>query len=203
MSKMLPDLEKYFSELMPERNELLKGLEEQASREGIPIIGPMGARLLTILTKLSGGRRVLEVGTATGYSALHIAQGLAEDGSLLCLEHDHGRAAEARANFQWAGLEDRVQVLVGEAIDELAGLSGPFDLAFIDFEKSGYIRSLPHMQRLLRPGGLLVADNTGFTTAKDFNLALKESQEWLEANFLYYQPQHSPEYDGLVIAIRI
>ena len=203
MGKMVPELEKCFGALMPDRDDLLMELEAQAEREGIPIIGPIGARLLTVLTSLSGGRRVLEVGTATGYSALHIAKGLAHGGSLLCLERDAGRAAEARANFQRAGMEEVIQVLEGEALAGLAELSGPFDLAFIDFEKSLYIRSLPHLHRLLRPGGLLVADNTGFGAAQDFNQALKANPEWLEVNLLYYQPQHSPEYDGVALAIRL
>jgi predicted O-methyltransferase YrrM len=203
MSKMAPELKKCFSELTPERGDLLKGLEAQAAREGIPIVGPLVARLLTILTRLSGGRRVLELGTATGYSALHIAQGLADDGSLISLERDPGRAAEAKANFQRAGAEKRVQVLEGEAMQALAGLSGSFDLAFLDFEKTGYLNSLPHLHRLLRPGGLLVADNTGFAAAQDFNQALKDSPQWQEVNLLCYQPQHSPEYDGVALALRL
>lgn len=203
MSKMVTDLEKCFAALTPERDDLLRELEAQAEREGIPIIGPLGARLLAILTRLSGGRRVLELGTATGYSALHIAQGLADDGSLVSLERDTGRAVEARVNFQRAGVEKRVQVLEGEAMQALAGLSEPFDLAFLDFEKTEYLRSLPHLQRLLRPGGMLVADNTGFNAAQDFNQALKDSPQWLEVNLLCYQPQHSPEYDGVALALRL
>lgn len=203
MSKMLPDLEKCFSQLIPERNDLLKELEEQAGREGIPIVGPAVGRLLTILTKLSGGNRVLELGTATGYSALHIAQGLAPGGTLLSLEHSSDRAVEARTNFQRGGAQDRVEVLVSDAMQALEKIEGPFDLAFLDIDKAGYIETIPHLLRLLRPGGLLVADNTGFSDAQSFNQALRQSPQWLESNLLCYLPQHSPEYDGLAMAVRL
>jgi predicted O-methyltransferase YrrM len=203
MSMMAPDLEKCFSGLTPDRDELLKELEARAERENIPIVGPVVGRLLSILTRLAGGRRVLELGTATGYSALHIAQGLASDGSLVSLEHDPGRADEARANFQRAGVDSQIRVLAGDALGELENMTGPFDLVFIDIEKADYVRALPHLYRLLRPGGLLVADNTGFKDAQSFNLALKQSPQWLEINLLCYLPRHSPEYDGVGLALKI
>jgi caffeoyl-CoA O-methyltransferase len=203
MSKMLPDLEKYFEGLVPERSQLLEELEEQAEREGIPIVGPAVGRLLTILTKLSGGHRALELGTATGYSALFIVQGLAPGGTLVSLEHSPDIAAEARANFERAGAQDQIEVLVGDAMQALIDMEGNFDLAFLDIEKADYVRTLPHLQRLLRPGGLIVADNTGFNDAQPFNQALMQSPDWLETNLLCYLPQHSPVYDGLAMAIRI
>ncbi len=203
MSKMMPDLEDYFGGLLPERGDLLRELEAQAEREGIPIVGPLVGRLLAIMTRLSGGQRTLELGTATGYSALHIAQGLAPGGSLVSLEHSPDRAAEARNNFKRASVEKQIEVLVGDAMQELENMTGPFDLAFLDIEKADYVRTLPHLQRLLRPGGMLVADNTGFSDAQPFNQALKNSQDWLEVNLLCYLPRHSPEYDGVGIAIRL
>ena len=203
MSKMMPDLEGCFSGLLPERSQLLQDLEAQAEREDIKIVGPAVGRLLTILTKLSGGQRALELGTATGYSALHIAQGLAPEGRLSSLEHSQDRAAEARSNFLRAGVEKQVEVIVGDALQEIENLQGQFDLAFLDIDKADYVRALPHLHRLLRPGGLLVADNTGFSDAQPFNQALQTSPQWLEVNLLCYLPQHSPDYDGVGMAIRL
>jgi caffeoyl-CoA O-methyltransferase len=202
MSKIIADLEACFSELLPARGRLLLELEAEAERDAIPIVGPAVGRLLTILTRLSGGRRALELGTATGYSALFIAQGLAPDGMLLSLEHDPERAAAARANFQRAGVHQQIEVRLGEAMQELAKIEGPFDLAFLDIDKAAYGEALPHLQRLLRSGGLLLADNTGFDSAQPFNQALKQSPEWLEVNLLCYLPRHSPNYDGLALAIK-
>lgn len=203
MSKMMPDLENCFSALLPERGQLLQELEAQAEREDIKIVGPAVGRLLTILMTLSGGQRALELGTATGYSALHIAQGLAPGGQLISLEHSQGRAAEARANFARAGAQSQIEVLAGDALREIEKMEGQFDLAFLDIDKADYLRTLPHLHRLLRPGGLLVADNTGFSDAQPFNQALKTSPQWLEVNLLCYLPQHSPDYDGVGMAIRI
>ena len=203
MSKMMLDLESCFSALLPERSQLLQELEAQAEREDIKIVGPAVGRLLTILMTLSGGRRALELGTATGYSALHIAQGLTPEGQLISLEHSQDRAAEARANFARAGAQSQIEVLAGDALQEIEKMEGQFDLAFLDIDKADYLRTLPHLHRLLRPGGLLVADNTGFSDAQPFNQALKTSPQWLEVNLLCYLPQHSPDYDGVGLAIRL
>lgn len=203
MSKMMPDLENCFSALLPERSQLLQELEAQAEREDIKIVGPAVGRLLTILMTLSGGRRALELGTATGYSALHIAQGLAPGGQLISLEHSQDRAVEARANFARAGAQSQIEVLTGDALQEIEKMEGQFDLAFLDIDKADYLRTLPHLHRLLRPGGLLVADNTGFSDAQPFNQALQTSPQWMEVNLLCYLPQHSPKYDGVGMAIRL
>jgi len=199
---MTPDLERYFSGLMPERDDLLRELEAEAEMKDIPIVGPVVGRLLAILTRLSGGRRVLELGTATGYSGLFIAQGLAPGGMLVSLEHDTERAAAAKANFRRAGLENRIEVRVGEAMQEMEKMAGEFDLAFLDIGKADYAPALIHLRRLLRPGGILVADNTGFSDAQAFNQALRQDPEWLEVNLLCYLPWHSPEQDGLALALR-
>ncbi len=199
---MTPDLERYFSGLMPERDDLLRELEAEAEMKDIPIVGPVVGRLLAILTRLSGGRRVLELGTATGYSGLFIAQGLAPGGMLVSLEHDTERAAAAKANFRRAGLENRIEVRVGEAMQEMEKMAGEFDLAFLDIGKADYAPALIHLRRLLRPGGILVADNTGFSDAQAFNQALRQDPEWLEVNLLCYLPRHSPEQDGLALALR-
>jgi predicted O-methyltransferase YrrM len=119
----------------------------------------VSARLLRTLAVASGARRILEVGTAIGYSALWMAHALPEDGVLISLELDPDRAARARTNFERAGLSERISVIVGDASRYLHKVAGPFDLIFQDGAKSLYEPLLDRLVTLLRPAGLLVSDN--------------------------------------------
>jgi caffeoyl-CoA O-methyltransferase len=127
-------------------------------------ISPDEGAMLTMLARLLGARRALELGTFTGYSAICIARGLAGGGTLLACEIDEDRAATARGNFAAAGVADRIEVRVGPAQATLDALEDedaqPFDLVFIDADKTGYGGYYESSLRLLRPGGLIVIDNT-------------------------------------------
>jgi predicted O-methyltransferase YrrM len=204
MSVMMPDLEGYFRQFVPRRDELLQELEAEAAREHIPIVGPVVGELLFILARITGAARILELGTATGYSAIWLARGAKPGGSrVLTLEFDAAMAARARANLKRAGFSHRVEVREGEALAIMASLPGPFDLIFLDIDKESYLPSLDHCQRLLRPGGLLVADNIGFTGAADFNREIFGRRQFRAVHFLGFWPQHSPEHDGLCLALRM
>ncbi len=126
-------------------------------------ISPDQGALMTMLARLVGAERAIELGTFTGYSAICIARGLAEGGRLTACELDSDRAEAARANFAAAGVADRIDVLVGPAAESLAGLvadgSGTYDLAFIDADKESYGGYYEGCLELLRPGGLIVIDN--------------------------------------------
>jgi predicted O-methyltransferase YrrM len=110
-----------------------------------------------------GARRILEIGTLAGYSAIWLARALPAGGRLVTLELDPTHAGVARANLARAGLADRIDIRVGRAIDVLPGLAaegaGPFDLTFIDADKVGYTGYLEWAIRLSRPGSLILADN--------------------------------------------
>jgi caffeoyl-CoA O-methyltransferase len=123
------------------------------------MIDEVEGKLLTLLVAATGARRVLEVGTFTGYSALCMLESLPADGHLTTLELDVAHAARAAQNFELAGVGDRVTLLQGPAIDSLATLAGPFDFAFIDADKLGYPAYFDAVVPLMRPGGLIVADN--------------------------------------------
>lgn len=200
---MIPDLETYFHGLVPPRNELLRRLEKEADQERIPIVGPVVGELLFILARAMGVGRILELGTATGYSAIFLAQALEPDGRLLSLEVDPAMAGRAQGNIAAAGLSGRVDVRLGDAQTLLTTLEGPFDLIFMDIDKEGYLPALAPCHRLLRPGGLLVVDNTGFEGAADFNQALWKDRRWRAVNFLASLPQHSPYHDGLALAVKV
>ncbi len=130
---------------------------------GIPAIqvGPSEGRLLHLLLRLAGARKVVEVGTLVGYSAIHMARALAPGGHLWSIEFEPRHAELARANLAAAGLTDRATVLVGSARDVLPTLvpEAPFDAVFIDADKEAYDHygrwALDH----LRPGGLVLGDN--------------------------------------------
>jgi caffeoyl-CoA O-methyltransferase len=122
---------------------------------------PDEAALLTMLARLTGARRALEVGTFTGYGAISIARGLAGDGRLTCLELDEEYAATARRNLEDAGLTDRVEVVVGPALESLRAMPAEptYDFVFLDADKTGYPDYYDEIVPRLLPGGLLLIDN--------------------------------------------
>lgn len=203
MSKMIPDMEGYFRQFVPSRDSLLLQLEEEARQERIPIIGPVVAELLYILVRASRARRILELGTATGYSAIYLARACDElNGQVVTLENDAGMASRARANFEKAGLAHRIQVRVGDAVEEIAKMSKPFDFMFMDIDKEHYVTVMPYCARLLKSGALLVTDNVGFRAAEDFNRVISGNPQWRTVHLLSLLPFHSPEKDGLCLALR-
>ena len=128
---------------------------------GLPAIdvSPAHARLLQILARIAGARRILEIGTLGGYSTIHLARALPEGGRLVTLEAVPKHAEVARANLGRAGLTDRVEVIVGPALATLPSLDGPFDFIFIDADKESNAAYLAQALRLSRPGTVIVCDN--------------------------------------------
>ena len=122
---------------------------------------PDEAALLTMLARLTGARRALEVGTFTGYGAICIARGLADGGRLTCLELDAEYAAVARRNLEDAGVADRVEIVVGPALESLRAMPAEptFDYVFLDADKPGYPDYYEEIVPRLLPGGLLLIDN--------------------------------------------
>ena len=204
MSAMIPDLEAYFRGLVPPGDAVLLELEQEATLESIPIVGPVVGELLFVLARATGAARILELGTATGYSGIFLGRACAEiNGRVVSLEFDEAMAARARTNLARAGLADVVEVRVGEALDIMAALGETFDLIFLDIDKESYLPALSLSRRLLRSGGLLVADNTGFTGAADFNREILSHPAWRAVHLLSFLPRHSPEHDGLTLAVKV
>jgi caffeoyl-CoA O-methyltransferase len=163
---LTPELHDYVVRNGAREDEALAGVRERTAALGdiaVMQISPDQGALMTMLTRLAGARRAIELGTFTGYSAICIARGLTEGGKLLACELDAERAATARANFEEAGVADRVEILLGPAEQTLDRLIGegiePLDLAFIDADKVGYPEYYEACLVLLRPGGLIVLDN--------------------------------------------
>lgn len=157
------DLQAYLDGLVPKRDKVLARMEQEAHREGIPIVDAHEGQLLFMLVKIAGAKRILELGTATGYSGICMLRGT-DGGTLTTFEMDHDRAARARANFNEAGFGDRALVLEENAVDGLEKIDDRFDACFIDLLNS--FRSEEITRRVfemcverLEPGGLLMADN--------------------------------------------
>ncbi|MGH9324053.1 MAG: O-methyltransferase [Vicinamibacteria bacterium] len=157
-----PALERYAEEHSSEAGELLERLERE-TRETMKspqmLSGRTEGQLLRLLVASSSSKRVLEVGTFTGYSALMMASALPPDGELLTLEIDPRAAEVARRYFAESDDGSKIRLLMGKALDTLAGLSGPFDFAFLDADKENYPVYYERILELLRPGGVLAVDN--------------------------------------------
>ncbi len=166
MGVLLTRIDDYIENLFAPQDAALEAAVRESQRAGLPEIqvSPNEGRLLQLLAEVVGARHVLEIGTLGGYSAINLARGMAEVGTLISLEIDERHAKVARANIERAGLGGAVEIRVGDARELLAELAesggGPFDLVFIDADKQGYPEYLEWALRLSRPGSLILADNT-------------------------------------------
>ena len=157
-------LHTYLVEMGAREDDALAAIREETAAMGsiaIMQIAPDQGSFLTMLAQLLGARRAIELGTFTGYSAICIARGLAEGGRLIACELDPDYAELASANFERAGVAERIEVRIGPAAETLAAIERdePFDLAFIDADKERNPEYFEACLELLRPGGLVVIDN--------------------------------------------
>ena len=149
----------YLAASRPEPDPLLAEMEARGEEEGIPIVVPETGLLLHVLALARGARRIVEVGTAIGVSALYMARALPADGTIVSFEVDPERHAAARGYFVRAGLSDHADLRLQDARAGLAELEGPFDMAFIDGVKAQYSDYLDVLLPLLGPGAVLAVDN--------------------------------------------
>jgi predicted O-methyltransferase YrrM len=160
MGQIVPDaVERYLSELNHATDPILLDVARAGAEQDLPIVDAEVGALLRVLAHSVGAKRILEIGTAIGYSGIWLAGALPADGMLLTLESDPERVRVARANFERAGMAERVSVIAGDAQRMIAKVAGPFDLIFQDGSKTLYVPLLDTLVALLRPGGLLVTDN--------------------------------------------
>jgi predicted O-methyltransferase YrrM len=157
-------LQAYMEALLPERDSVLTALEREAERDSVPIVGPHEGVLLFLLARAAGARRVLELGTATGYSGLWLIRGAGQGASLVTVEQDAQRAARARRSFADGAPGVTVEVVEEDALAVLDRLGGPFDLVFNDLlnsfsSEADVERAFRRSVDLVPVGGLLLADN--------------------------------------------
>jgi caffeoyl-CoA O-methyltransferase len=200
----------YIASLFAAQDTTLSESLAEADREQLRRINISATegKLLQVLALAVGAKRILEIGTLGGYSGIHLARVLPEDGRLVTLEIDPHHAAVARRNFERAGVSHKVDIHLGPASETLQKLAGEaaFDVIFIDADKEGYPEYLRLSLPLLREGGLLLADNTlrGVLTSEDsgpkrYNAAAAELSE---LSTVVVPVLRQGGLDGLTVSVR-
>lgn len=152
-------LHQYLNKVTPVRTAVLKEMEELAKKEGFPIIGPLVGRFLYQLVKLTGARRVFEMGSGYGYSAMWFALALPAGGKVYCTEGDENNKVRALKFFKKTGLVSKLTFELGDAIEILKRQNGKFDIILNDIDKEDYPKALEVALSKLRKGGVLISDN--------------------------------------------
>ncbi len=194
----------YLNSLASENSPFLEKLEEEARSDFVPVVRKETQGLLKLLLAITCPREILEVGTAVGFSALLMEECNPVGCKVTTIESFPGRIPAARENFRRAGKQDVIELLEGDAAQVLGSLGGPYDFAFMDAAKGQYLGLLPEMDRLLRPGGILVSDNvlqggdileSRFAIARRNRTIHKRMREYL------YLLTHSDQWTTCVLPI--
>jgi len=193
-------IDDYLYRIAPPRDTLLERMEEYAETNSVPIIGPLVGRLLYNLAKISQSRKVLEIGTAIGYSGIWLARAVAPlKGSLTTIDMNPERVKIAKKNIAEAGLDRAVKVIEGSALDILPTLKESYDMIFLDSDKDVYPDAFKLSLPLLRRGGLFIADNAlwGGDVAKGGKS--KDTQAMIKFNRLVTE---SPGMSTVILPLR-
>jgi predicted O-methyltransferase YrrM len=160
-SQLWQDVDRYITDTLVQPDEALDAALAASDAAGLPPISvsPAHGKLLWLLARTLGAKRILEIGTLGGYSTLWLARGLVPGGRLITLEALEKHAAVARSNIDRAGLAKVVEIRVGQALATLPSVEGPFDLSFIDADKQNNAEYFSWALKLSRPGSLIVVDN--------------------------------------------
>ena len=158
-------VDQYVSDVLVGHDPALEEALAESSKAGLPAINvaPNQGKMLMLFARMLGARRILEIGTLGGYSTIWLARGLAPGGRVVTLEADAKHAEVARRNLDRAGVSDRVEIVLGKALETLPGIEaqggGPYDLFFIDADKASIPDYFQWSLKLSRPGSLIVVDN--------------------------------------------
>ena len=204
-----PEVEKYIYDLLPERDPVLKAIEEQAQKRDIPIVGPAVGRVLFQYARLINARKIFELGSAVGYSTVWWARGVGQGGDVFYTDGDQKKADEARGYFQRAEVENRIHIKVGDALELLSEQKQEFDIIFNDVDKEYYPRVLDLVSTRLRRGGLFITDNVlwygRITQADPKEESTRAIQQFNKR--LYAMPEFLttvlPLRDGLAVSMKL
>lgn len=211
------DVDDYLTSTLVAHDDALAASIASLAEEGLPEIevAPLSGKLLHLLARMTGARRVLEIGTLSAYSTIWLARALPSEGRVVSIEAEPHNAAVARRNLERAGVAERVEVREGRAADVLPALEGgePFDLVFIDADKESNTVYLDWAARLGRPGTVVVVDNvvrSGHVVETDAGaqvdgvragLAMLRDDPRFEATAL--QTLDRKGWDGIAIALLV
>jgi len=210
MNFLHPDIENYAQLHSSPESEVLKKLNRETHAKILRprmLSGHMQGKLLEMISCMMQPERILEIGTYTGYSAICMARGLKKNGKLFTIDHNPELEEFTRSFFLEAGLSDKIEYLIGEAVDILPTLKGPFDLAFIDADKENYKFYYEQVLERLKPGGVILADNvlwSGKVLSKDAANGDPEAEALIDFNEFIQQDKRVenlllPFRDGLTI----
>lgn len=149
----------YIQSLEQPESPVIEEIEKEALEAGVPIIRKETQSFLKTFLLMRKPGRILEVGTAVGFSAILMSRYMPQDGHITTIENYEKRIPVARENFKRAGQEERICLLEGDALEVMRTLEGPYDFIFMDAAKGQYIHYLPEVMRLLAPDGVLISDN--------------------------------------------
>lgn len=204
-----PQVVTYLRSFVPERDELLQEIERQAEADYIPILDLETAGFLRVFLQIARPQAILELGTAIGYSGIWMARNT--EAHVTTIERDLVRSAQARANFERAGLQERITLLEGDALELIEGL-GEFDLMFLDAAKGQYPRFLELIGPHLKPGGILLSDNVLFQglvsgepeVKHKLRTMINRLREYnrLLADHPQYETTFLPLGDGLAVSVK-
>ncbi len=203
-----PDQAEYLDQLLTQKDPLLAEMEAYAAEHRVPIADREVARFIEITARVTGARRALEIGMAIGYSVVHLARGMGEQGRIVTIDPSDEMISAATGYLQRAGLLDRVEIKRGKALEVMPHLDETFDLLFIDALKEEYSQYLDLGLPLLRKGGVVIVDNllwggrvaTGDTESS--TVALREFNPYF-INHPQLLAEVLPVGDGLGYAVRL
>jgi predicted O-methyltransferase YrrM len=201
-------VERYIYDILPERDEVVREMEDEARQRRIPIIGPAVARVLHQYALITGARRVFEMGSAIGYSTIWLARAVGEGGRVFYTDGSQKNADEARGYFERAGVADRIEILVGNSIDLIDSVEGEFDLIFNDVDKHQYPDAFRKAAPRVRRGGLFITDNvlwSGRVAREDSD---PDTEGVRELNRLLYSSSELyttilPIRDGIAVCLKL
>ncbi len=203
-----PDVESYIASLQPQPDPVLAGMEALAERRSFPIVGRHAGSLLAMLARLMDAHRVLELGSGYGYSALWFARAMPQDGRVVCTDLSRDNRDLALGYFRGAGVEAKIEFLVGDALEIARGQTGQFDIVFNDIDKEYYPDAVDIAVPLLRHGGLFITDNalwSGKVADADVKDATTESVRAFNRMVFSHTDLESvilPVRDGLAVCRR-
>lgn len=183
---------------MNKAEKLLRRIEKLAHNEFLPIVGPEKGRVLAEEIRKAKPRRVLEVGTLIGYSAILMANELGKNASMITIEIHAEEAKTAEENIREAGLSPKVEVITGDAIQVIPKLKGVFDFAFIDAEKTEYLDYLRLAEDKLCKDAVIVADNAGI-----FAKQMADYLDYVRTSGKYSSKYVQVGVDGLEITVKL
>lgn len=201
-------VEEYMDRILPARDEVLKEIEKEADKRSIPIIGPAVARVLYQYATIIGAKRIFEMGSAIGYSTIWLARATGEGGKVYYTDSSEKNIEEARGYFERTGVQDRIDILQGDAMEMLDSVDGEFDLIFNDVDKYQYPDAFHKAVPRVRKGGLFITDNTlwyGKVASEDTD---RDTEGVREFNRLIYSaddlfPTIIPIRDGVAVCTKL